>query len=583
MAFSKTSGSVRGIVAVLQRIVVGGLLTASAGAMPPHPDVALHAVAQAGMEADHLLADARSRGLDQPDDYFRVFIDRSSHSDVQSSPASNAFRVLALLVDFPDNTSSTQSRFFDSLVFSTEGTSVHSYFDEISYGQIDLVTVNLPSTVGWNRLSTDYAYYVNGQRGIGDYPRNSQKLVEDLVKLVDPAVDFSRYDNDGDGVLDVLLVIHAGTGYERSGDVNDIHSHKWSLPYPGMVRDGVTIYSYTIQPEYWYTSGDMTIGVYAHELSHGFELPDLYDTDYSSNGIGYWGVMGFGAWNGPNGLGGSPAHPCAWSRIQMGITSPTQVQSNVTGQVISAVQSGGPIYRLPVPGASASEYFLVENRRQVGYDTYLPSGGLLIWHIDEAKSGNSAEWYPGKAASAHYLVALEQADGQFDLEHSNLYGNKGDAGDPYPGSTGNTAFTTSTVPSSDGYTSGTTITAVTDISAPGDQMSANFVVGTSASVGDGSDGDLPSVFTLRQNYPNPFNPSTAIEFDLLKAANVKLTVYNQLGRKVKTLIDGFRESGPTSVLWDGSDDQSNPVASGIYIYQIKVNKEKNSKKMVLVR
>ncbi|UCC45133.1 MAG: M6 family metalloprotease domain-containing protein, partial [Candidatus Zixiibacteriota bacterium] len=450
-------------------------------------------------------------------------------------------------------------------------------------GQLDIVTVNLPSTIGWTRAPQTYAYYVDGQRGIGTYPTNSQGLIEDLVDLVDGSVDFSQYDNDFDGDVDILLVIHSGTGAELSGLDTDIHSHKWSLPWPGVNKDGVNVYSYTIQPEFWLSPGDMTIGVYAHELCHGFGLPDLYDTDYSSNGIGDWGIMSFGSWNGPNNRGGSPAHPSAWSRVEMGFGNIVTVTSNMTNQAIAPVQTGGAIFRLPAVGGVAGEYFLVENRQQIGYDSYLPHNGLLIWHVDSAKADNTGEWWPGQPVTTHYKVALEQADGLWDIEHSDIYGNTGDMGDPFPGSSATTSFSTGSTPSSDSYTGGSSVTAVTNINEVGQTIFADLFMGVAAGVDDPGNGGLPQKAELSQNYPNPFNPTTRIEFWLQSGAEVELSVFNLLGRRVSTLLDRYVDAGQVLVEWDAVDDHGMPVASGIYFYTLKVDDLALTKKMALVR
>jgi immune inhibitor A len=577
-------GSFQKLTAGLVCLFVAALLVAPVPAMPPHPDLLKAAAAKGNptTASVYISADAREAGVCAPDDFFKKYIEKKASSDVQLSPTAGSFRILALLVDFSDHAASVAPAFYDSLVFGSVGNTIKDYFDDISYGQLDLVTVNQPSSLGWQRAPQTYAYYVNGEKGIGSPPTNSQGLVADLVDLVDPIVDFSQYDNDGDGFVDVLLVIHSGTGAEMSGSFNDIHSHKWSLTAPRS-KDGVNIYSYTVQPEFWLSPGDMTIGVYSHELCHGFGLPDLYDTDYSSNGIGDWGIMSFGSWNGPGGRGGSPANPCAWSRIEMGFASPTVVTSNVTGQAIGAVETGGAIFRLPSSGPN-SEYFLVENRRRIGYDAYLPSEGLLIWHIDEAKTSNDAEWWPGQfPTSSHYLVALEQADGLFTLEQSDIYGNTGDAGDPFPGTSSNTSFNNGTTPNSDSYSAGSAITSVNNISAPAATMYADLIVGTIAAVDDYTQPELPNSIELSQNYPNPFNPNTFIEFSLERGAEVELIVYNLLGRKVKTLIDGYTAPGTTRIEWDATADGNSELASGVYFYKLSVEDKEQRKKMLLIR
>ncbi|MEE8576534.1 MAG: M6 family metalloprotease domain-containing protein, partial [candidate division Zixibacteria bacterium] len=416
------------------------------------------------------------------DDYFRRFLKKRAEeatraAGLNGAPPLGQFRILAILVQFSDKAASTASTYFDSMMFSNSGPTVWDYYDEVSGSQIDLVTVNQPSSLGWHTAPSTLAYYTNGAYGTGSYPQNSQKLVEDLVDQIDPLVNFTNYDNDSNGYVDVLLVIHSGTGAEFSSDVNDFWSHQWGIA--PRLKDGVYISSFTVQPEYWVSSGDMTIGVYAHELAHGFGLPDLYDTDYSSKGIGKWGLMSGGSWNG-TGIGGNfPAWPSAYCRSKMGVETPTNITSNVTGQSITAATSGGGILRVWSSGAIGDEYFLIENRQKAGYDAYLPSEGLLIWHVDESIAGsNSDEWYPGQPAASHFKVALEQADGLFNLEHNS--GN-GDAGDVFPGSSSNSTFGSASLPSSDSYLSGATTVSVSNISSSGTVMTADLSVGLALS------------------------------------------------------------------------------------------------------
>ena len=79
---------------------------------------------------------------------------------------------------------------------------------------------------------------------------------------------------------------------------------------------------------------------------------------------------------------------------------------------------------------------------------------------------------------------------------------------------------------------------------------------------------LPKVFALDQNYPNPFNPSTQIKYQLPVAAQVKLIIYNMLGRMVRTLIDDEKSAGFYTVQWHGVNDRGVQAASGLYFYRI---------------
>jgi len=95
---------------------------------------------------------------------------------------------------------------------------------------------------------------------------------------------------------------------------------------------------------------------------------------------------------------------------------------------------------------------------------------------------------------------------------------------------------------------------------------------------------LPGQFRLQQNYPNPFNPTTTIEYDLSRQETVTLTVYDILGRKVKTLMDNRpQHAGRHWVVWNGADANGRPVSSGIYFYRLTAGAFSESRKMILVK
>jgi hypothetical protein len=94
---------------------------------------------------------------------------------------------------------------------------------------------------------------------------------------------------------------------------------------------------------------------------------------------------------------------------------------------------------------------------------------------------------------------------------------------------------------------------------------------------------LPGVFTLYQNYPNPFNSSTVIEYNLSSYADVTLEVFDLLGRRVRTLVRARQDAGPHSVRWDGMNDASQGVTSGVYIYRIVSGGTGVSRRMIALR
>ena len=89
---------------------------------------------------------------------------------------------------------------------------------------------------------------------------------------------------------------------------------------------------------------------------------------------------------------------------------------------------------------------------------------------------------------------------------------------------------------------------------------------------------VPAEFSLSQNYPNPFNPSTTIKFSVPKLTEVKLTVYDALGKEVTTLVNNSLEAGNYNIEWNASNN-----ASGIYFYKLETNEYVNVKKMILVK
>ena len=94
---------------------------------------------------------------------------------------------------------------------------------------------------------------------------------------------------------------------------------------------------------------------------------------------------------------------------------------------------------------------------------------------------------------------------------------------------------------------------------------------------------IPTVYALKDNYPNPFNPVTTLRYDLPENSMVNITIYDMLGREVKTMINQTQEAGYRSVIWDATNDYGKPVSAGIYLYQIQAGEYMQTKKMVLLK
>ena len=196
-------------------------------AMPPTREV-LQKLRESGQldKLIELTAQAHIRGIDVPQSDYG----KSPQRSALASPS--VYRTLVILIDFPNlpytgGFRATTAADFDSLLFSKGKVptgSLKEFYLENSYGSF-VVEGNV---VGWYRASQNYEYYSNycdGSYGMGPYPHNAQKLVEEAVDMADATVDFSQYDNDGNGYVDGIFVIHSGFGYEESSDQCSIWSH----------------------------------------------------------------------------------------------------------------------------------------------------------------------------------------------------------------------------------------------------------------------------------------------------------------------------------------------------------------------
>ena len=371
-----------------------------------------------------------------------------SLSKMADASAQKTIKVCVLLVDFSDNTAAMGSQsgitpaIVDNILFSQGTTptgSMTDFYLQSSYGQF-LVDGDV---FGWFRLPKTYAQYVGADNGLQSSEPNARTMAKDAVLVADPTVNFAPYDNDGDGFVEALFVIHAGPGAEESGSAAQIWSHRWSTTSQVTTGDGKKISNYLTAPEE-VLNGALRVGVYAHEFGHILGLPDLYDVgpDPSEPGLGNWSLMAGGSWN--NGQR-TPAQLDGWCKhvldsLQGAFGKTIDVTGNLNDVVLGAAVSDSIRYRLKIPNNGSREYFIIENRQQVGFDTNIPGSGLMILHCDEFLSGSN-----NMSANGHWKISLEQADGANHLENNN---NEGDSEDLFPGTQDNhPEWTSLTTPS----------------------------------------------------------------------------------------------------------------------------------------
>lgn len=403
--------------------------------------------------------------------------------------ASGNVKNLVILCRFSDHTLGVHTRAPNdyNILFNQVGGdpvlaptgSVRDAYRENSYN-----IVTLQSTVlAWVTLPQNQAYYCGTNSGLGDdYPNNAKRMVQDALALVDPLVDFGQFDVDMDGYIDAITIIHSGYGAETTGaPANSIWSHRSTLPADWVSADNntngvkVKVSPYHTEPALWGTNGTnlVRIGVICHELGHFFGLPDLYDTDQSSAGLGSWCMMA-NSW-GFDGDQLRPPHFSAWCKAFLGWTTPVEL-TDAGPKSLGQAETFSHSLKV-TRGFPSGEYLMIENRQRVGLDARMPGGGLAIYHIDEAVPGNTEEGFPGQpnwpGNGKHYKVAMLQADGLYELERNITNGN---AGDLYRAPSF-TRLSPGTIPNTDAYQGGVLCSSgnvISQISASGVTMSFTY-------------------------------------------------------------------------------------------------------------
>jgi M6 family metalloprotease-like protein len=374
----------------------------------------------------------------------------------REGPVVGTFRIpvlMGLFADSPLDVIPFPRELVQAAYFGEGGGTITAYYEEVSGGRVTLKG----ELADWTRSGLTRFEATGGKSGLSSGTAGA--FIVDLLERAPAGVDWGAYDNDGpdglpnsgddDGFVDALAVLHPTPGAECGGSDKDnrIWSHRWALRYAARLVDGyatgtpsanggvIRVDDYLVQPIYTCSGGSLNeIGVFTHELGHAFGLPDLYDTNANNGkhqGAGNWELMATGSWGCDGRSAEQPCHLSAWSKMVLGWADvETLPQGSDLGTLtLPPVESSGKIYRIDA-GDGSGEYYLLENRQEMGFDSHLYAEGLLVWRISQPIL--DARWGANEVNSwAQLGVWLREADGLNELATPGCSA-RGNAGDPFP-------------------------------------------------------------------------------------------------------------------------------------------------------
>lgn len=349
-------------------------------------------------------------------------------------PTHGQARGVCILVEYQDikfsKSDEETKTYFQNMLsqpgFDLDGAvgSAWDYFNQSSMGQFDpQFDVLGPVTLPNNR-----AYY-GGNNSAGNDKAAYRMLVDAADILAAQGVDFAPYDNDGDNKVDLVYVLYAGQGEADSGVEDAVWPHQFSLNSANTIlyRNGkkvgnVYINEYACGNELDGKMKPTGIGTFCHEFSHALGLPDLYDTrdSYANYTPGGWDVMDQGSYNGES---RRPPVYSSFERNAVGWIDPVVIDRAMDIELYNLAENNTAYVVLT---SQPNEFFLLENRQQVGFDTDLPYHGMLIWHI----AYDASKWKSNivNTVETKQLVDLVEAygkTGSTSVRHKSY---------PFPGS-----------------------------------------------------------------------------------------------------------------------------------------------------
>ncbi len=363
------------------------------------------------------------------------------------------FRGCVILIDFKDkHFEADDPRAFYTEMFSAENfTGYHDPFTDRDVtcpgsvrdyfcDQSDGVFAPPFDVYGPYRATLNSA---GGQAAANQCQTRVDAIFPNALKSADADIDFTKYDNNNDGKIDMVYFLVAGYASSYSGnDKGYLWPHASNLSWTGRYFDNKAIDRYASStelygpesmPSYVTVEG---IGTVCHEFSHVLGLPDFYDTDYGDGGgqshdPGGWDVMAGGA---DYNNGRCPAGYTFFERYALGWAE-SEVIKREGNYRLSPVNTAreGYILRSPV----RNEFFTIENRQKTGWDAYIPGHGMIVTRVD---STNVNIWSQNK-------VNCNPNHNYFEMLRAGNSTSGDSSSDPFPGTSGNIMLTNETMPS----------------------------------------------------------------------------------------------------------------------------------------
>lgn len=401
----------------------------------------------------------------------------ASRFQIGTFPTTGQGKCLVLLVQFSDKQFSLSKDFHERMLnepgFSDNGAtgSARDFYYDQSMGQFDPQF----DVVGPITLSHATAYY-GADDVFGNHDTNAGKMINEACKLAasDFDTDFSQYDGDGDGAVDMVYVIYAGYGQHAGGGTNTIWPHKYQLSSWGISLElnGKTVDTYACSSELFGNSGTQSsgIGTICHEFGHVLGLADHYNTsDSQAYLFGSYDIMDYGSYNN-NSI--TPPSYNAFERMTLGWLTPQELTVPQDGLTLDHIAEANTAYIINT--SNPDEFYLLENRQQEGWDKYLPGAGMMISHVDFDQSTWNSNVVNDDSAHPHFCLVPADNESNFNL----LVNRETEQYDLYPctkPSAANDRFTDTSTPAAQPWTGETLDKWVTDIKNEAGTVSFNFM------------------------------------------------------------------------------------------------------------